>query len=229
MKYALDVCLVAFIASTLALSSAAQSPALQQGISVEMVPTHSASAMPDADDQNAFIVTVTENGSVYLGINPISVDELAEKARVTPLKRGSAIYIKADARTPYSAVLPVLKATGGGVIPQVLLTSQPAATESGTVPPRGLDVSYGSTSPSGTVATLVQLPPSAQPDPVLKVNHDKVLQSALEATLQRHFQKGDNKLVQLTADPHLPFAQVVHVIDSCHAAGARVHLAEAER
>src|SRR5262249_42118661 len=144
-------------------------------------------------------------------------------------KRGSAIYIKADARTPYSAVLPVLKATGGGVIPQVLLTSQPASTESTMVPPEGLDVSWGSTFPSGSVATRVQLSPSAQQDPVLKVNNDQIPQSALAATLQRHFQKGDDKLVQLSADAHLPFAQVVQVIDICHAAGARVYLAEADR
>ena len=84
MKSALEVCLVAFVATALALSSAAQSPALQQGISVELVPTHSASAMPDADNQDAFIVAVTQTGSVYLGINPISVDELSEKARTTP-------------------------------------------------------------------------------------------------------------------------------------------------
>jgi len=229
MKYALEVCLVAFLAVSLALSSAAQSPALQQGISVELVPTHSASAVPDADSQDAFIVAVAQNGDVYLGSNPISVAELADRARMTPFKRGSAIYIKADARTPYSAVLPVLKATGGGVIPQVLLTSQSAATESVMVSPKGLDVSFGSTFPSNTVATLVELLLSPQQDPVLKVNNDQIPRSALEATLRRHFQKGDDKLVQLRADAHLPFAEIVHVIDRCHAAGARVYLAEAEK
>lgn len=227
MKYVLEVCLIALTAGTMAPSTAAQSPALQQGISVELAPTRHASPMPNADREDAFIVTVTANGSVYLGVNLITFPELADKARTTPFRRDQAIYIKADGRTPYATVLPVLEATrSGGLIPQVLLTSQSESTESGSiVPPEGLDVSVGS-KPSGTIATVVKLFPSGQGPSLLTINNDEVSWSALESTLRRHFQKGDDQVVLLRADARLRFAEIVHAIDSCRAAGAKVYLAE---
>ena len=226
MKYVLEVCLIALGAGSFAPSTAAQAPAMQQGISVELVHARSASPMPEADNEDAFIVAVTENSSVYLGVNLINLSELTEKARSTRFRRGQVIYIKADARTLYASVLPVLQATGG-VIPQVLLTIRSASTQSNNiVSPEGLDVSVGSTFPPGTVATVVQLLPSVQGRPLLRINNDETSWSALESTLRRHFQKGDDKTVLLRADARLPLAEVVHAVDACHAAGAIVHLAE---
>jgi len=225
MKYVLEVCLIALGAGSVAPSTAAQAPAMQQGISVELVHARSASPMPEADNEDAFIVAVTENSSVYLGVNLINLSELTEKARSTRFRRGQAIYIKADARTLYATVLPVLQATGG-VIPQVLLTIRSASTQSNNiVSPEGLDVSVGSTFPPGTVATVVQLLPSVQGRPLLRINNDETSWPALESTLRRHFQKGDDKTVLLRADARLPFAEVVRAVDACHAAGAIVHLA----
>jgi len=225
MKYVLEVCLLAMAAGSLAPSTAAQAPAMQQGISVQLVNTHNASPMPEADSEDAFIVAVTENGSVYLGVNLVTLSDLAEKARSTPFRRGQAIYIKADARTPYGTVFTVLQATGG-VIPEVLLANQPASTESdGLVLPEGLNVSVGSIFPAGTVATVVQLLPSVQGSALLRINNDQISWSALESTLRTHFQKGDQKTILLKADTRLPFADVVHVVDACRAAGATVHLA----
>ncbi len=76
--------------------------------------------------------------------------------------------------------------------------------------------------PAGTVATVVQLLSSGQPRPSLRVNGDEISWSALEATLRQHFQKGDEKVILLKADEHLPFGQVVQVIDTCRATGAKV-------
>jgi biopolymer transport protein ExbD len=224
MKYVLEVCLMAVSAGSFAPSAAAQTPAMQPGISVELVHTRSASPMPEADSEDAFVVAITGNGSVYLGVNLITLSELTEKARGTPFRRGQAIYIKADARTPFAAVLPVLQATGG-VIPQVLLTNQSAPTENGIVSPEGLNVSAGSAFPPGTVATVVQLLPSVQGRPLLRINNEETSWSALESTLRKHFQKGDEKTVLLRADVRLPFAEVVHAVDACHAVGASIHLA----
>jgi len=226
MKYLLEVCLIALSAGNSApVGAAAQSPAMQPGISVELVSTRNATPMPEADSEDAFVVAVTENSSIYLGVNRITLPELAEKARATPFQRGQAIYIKADARTPYAAVLAVLQATGG-VIPQVLLTNQSSPTEStGIVPPQGLSVSVGSTFPPGSVATVLQLFPSPPGRPLLRINDDEISWSAVENTLRKHFEKGDDKLVLLRAEPRLPFAEVVHAVDSCRATGANVFLA----
>lgn len=224
MKNVLEVCLIALATGSFTLPTAAQSPAMQQGISVEMVRTRSASPVPEADGQDAFIVTISANGLIYLGVSPTTIPELAEKTRSTPFRRDQAIYIKADARTPYATVLPVLAATSG-LLPQVLLTNQSESSQSAAiVPPQGLNVSVGSTFPSGTVATVVQLLPSKQSRPLLKINNDEISWSAMESTLRRHFQKGDQKTVLVKADTRLPFADVVQALDACIAAGAKVYL-----
>jgi biopolymer transport protein ExbD len=231
MKYVLEVCLIAFTVNSLAPSLAAQSQALQPGISVELATTRNASPIPEADSEDAFIVAITANGSLYLGINPITIAELTEKARSTPFRRGQALFIKADARTPYATVLQALEATSSaGMIPQVLLTRQSQPSESsGMLSPEGLEVSVGSGFPPGTVATLVQLLPSAQQRALVKVNNDAISWSALENTLREHFQKGDQKIVSLRADARLSFGEVVQAIDACRAAGAKVFLAHAGR
>jgi biopolymer transport protein ExbD len=230
MKYVLEVCLIAFTAGTFAPSLRAQSPVMQKGISVDLTPTRNASPMPGADSKDAFIVAVTADGSVYLGVDPITLSELTEKARNTPLRSSQAIYIKADARTAYGAVLPVLRATrSAAMLPQVVLTSQSESTESGRiVPPEGFPVSVGSVFPSGTVATVVQLLASDQQLPLLKINNDEISWSAFVSTLRQHFQKGDDRVVLLRVDASLPFSDIVRAIDDCRAAGARVYLAEPE-
>lgn len=227
MKHVLEVCLIALVAGSFAPSSAAQSPAMQPGISVELVPTRNASPVPDADGEDAFIVTVTANSSIYLGVNPITLPQLTEKTRSTPFRRGRALYIKADGQTPYVAVLRVLEATDfRGMIPQVLLTNQSNSVGSvGIQPPEGLDVSVGSTIPGGKIATAVQLSPSVEERPLLRINGDETSWSALESTLRSHFQNGDDKTVLVRADPRLPFADVVHAVDGCRAARAKVYLA----
>ena len=75
---------------------------------------------------------------------------------------------------------------------------------------------------TGGIATVVQLLNSGQQKPLLRVNGDQISWSALEATLRRHFQKGDEKVILLKADEQLPFGQVVQVIDTCRATGAKV-------
>lgn len=226
MRYSGFVCLFVLTAVNIALQANAQSPALQQGVSVQMAVTSSAAPMPDADKDNARIVAVTEGGSVYLGIDPITLTALTEKVRSTPFFPGQKLYIKADARTPYAKVLQVLSATQTGTMaPQILLTAQREAPEPGTIlPPRGLEVMVDSALPSGSVATVVQLVNSGQQRPLLTINGDEISWSALESTLRRHFQKGDGKVVLLKADGGLPFVEVVHVIDACHSTGAKVFL-----
>ncbi len=119
MSYMRFVCLLVTTLTTAAvLMTVAQSPTLQAGVSVKLAVSANAAPMPDADNENAFIVTVTDDGNVYLGIDRIKLPDLKEKVRSTPFQRGQKVYIKADARTPYAKVLEVLDATGtGGIAP----------------------------------------------------------------------------------------------------------------
>ena len=82
---------------------------LQAGISVSLPLVSNAMAVPDADKEDALIVTVTENGDTNLGVEPIEPDAVADKIRhAVAFRAEKKVYIKADARAQYSDVQKVL-------------------------------------------------------------------------------------------------------------------------
>jgi biopolymer transport protein ExbD len=146
MKNLLFVSLVALtLAADAKQYAVAQAPALQKGVNVQLATARNATPMPDADKEDAKIVTVCADGSLYFGVDPIALTDLPEKVQSTPFIRGQKLYIKADARTPYARVLEVLEATGtGGIAPQVLLSARTGPSTPGRMaPPEGVEVQLG--------------------------------------------------------------------------------------
>jgi biopolymer transport protein TolR len=142
-----SVALLAVVTTTsVAPQSTAQ--AMQKGISVELAPTSSAVAVPDADNLDALIITVTDTGKLYFGIDPVTPELLVEKLKVRQ-PRTQNLYIKADARVPYARVVKVLDAAHtAGVAGVTLLTTQPKATQAGTVVlPEGIEMELTRRSP----------------------------------------------------------------------------------
>jgi biopolymer transport protein ExbD len=123
--------------------------ALQKGISVELAPTSSAVPVPDADSPDALIITVTDTGKIYFGIDAVTPDSLAEKLKGR-LSRTQGVYIKSDARAPYACVVKVLDAArAAGVAGVTLLTTQPKVAPAGTmVPPQGIEMEWARRSPT---------------------------------------------------------------------------------
>lgn len=229
MNSLLEVCLIAL---TLTTALRAQPEARthlpwQKGISVEMPVTSSAIPVPDADQEDAFIVTVTDEGSVYVGIGLTTTAALAERVKGGLSNRtGKKLYIKADARTPYASVARVLDAlrTAGVEAPN-LLTAQTGSSEPGTlVSAKGLDVSLGPRLASGSEAVILQVAKSGQRLPRLKVNDEPVPWEALQSTLRLLFQNRSDRVVLLKAEGTLPFADVVTAADMCRATGTEVVL-----
>jgi biopolymer transport protein ExbD/biopolymer transport protein TolR len=146
MKYLLEVCLIALTLAGTTPWAAAQSAAevpMQRGISVELPVTKNAVAAPDADKEDALVVTVTHDGSVYLGINSISTDALGTKLKNALFNRTEkTLYIKADARVPYASLMKVLDSVRTtGVERLTLLTAQRDLQIQRTlVPPKGLEM-----------------------------------------------------------------------------------------
>ena len=201
--------------------------ALRKGISVELAVTSHAIAMPDADSANAMVVAVTEKGDVYAGIDPITPAALVEEVkRDLSSQTEKMLYIKADARTPYAKVMEVLDAVRkAGVTAPNLLTGQYEAPEPGKlVPPKGLEVLVGPSSPPGAESTVVQLLNSTQQWPVVKINSEEIPWASFEGRLKQLLTKRSAKAVLVKADGRLPFARVVQVIDVCRSAGAEVFL-----
>jgi biopolymer transport protein ExbD len=196
---------------------------LQKGISVEMAPTNNAQPMPAADEQNAWIVSVTNEGRLWFGVTPVTRTGLVDEMIRTPRNRDQNLYIKADARAPYADVAYALKAARTAAFEApVLLTAQPESPQPGTmVPPKGLEVWVGSES-AGPKPVLVEVLSSKQDLPMLKVDDHLISWDNLQSTMGKLFQGQAQKMVVLRADGVVPFAKVAHVIDACRATGAKV-------
>ena len=245
MKRVLEVCLVAVTLATGITAAAAQpsttaavpnllaTQTLQQGVSVNMAVTGTAASMPDADNPDAWIVAVTRNGGLYFGINAVTPDQLEEQMRIRPRSPERQLYIKADARVPYANLEKAfLAARASGFETPVLLTAQPQSAETGTiVTPKGLEVTVMlgpvAAAESGGVI-VIHVIQSSQQEPVLTINHRQVPWANMQSVLGQLLQNRSDKLVQVTADGMLPFANVAHVIDVCHSVGAKVALVTPE-
>jgi biopolymer transport protein ExbD len=149
MKRLLDVCLVALTLFTgIAPSATAQSqtlaePAMQKGISVQLPVTGNAVSLPGADRQDALIVVITDDGSVYLGTERVNLDTLAGTVKSALSNRTEkTLYIKVDARTSYANVVKVVDVVRiSGVEALNLLTAQRESPQPGTIlPPKGIRV-----------------------------------------------------------------------------------------
>jgi biopolymer transport protein ExbD len=230
MNYLLEVCVLVTLAAGATPAIGAKSQAItartmQKGISVELPVTSHAVAMPDADQEDALIVSVTDDGSVYFGVDPISPPALAEKVRDGLSNRTERkLYIKADARTPYANVVKVLDAmrTAGVEAPN-LLTAQRDSSGPGTlIPPKGLEVLIGPPLRAGSEAIVVQVLNSEQQRPALKINNEPVQRATLQSRLRQLLQNRSDNVVHIQADATLAFAAVVDVIDVCRSTGVKV-------
>ncbi len=136
-----SVALLALV-TTLSVAPRSTSQAMQKGISVELAPTSSAVPVPGADNPEALIITVTDTGKLYFGIDSVTPGSLAEKLKGRLSDRTQNLYIKADARAPYACVVKVLDAARiAGVASVTLLTTQPKTAQAGTVlPPEGIEM-----------------------------------------------------------------------------------------
>jgi biopolymer transport protein ExbD len=233
MNRILEVCLVAAAFATSIPSSAAgikvatdaTPQALQRGISVQLATAVSATPMPEADNQNAWIVTVTANGDLDFGIDPVSPAALADEMKSRPRNRDQKLFIKADAGAPFAKVAQVLKVARDAMFEtSVLLTSPSHSVAPGTnVRPEGLEVLLAA--PAGSHPTEVQVIRSPQHTPTLSINNRQIPWANLQNMLTQFFQTHPEKVVLIKADDQLPFADVVHVIDVSRSAGAKVILA----
>jgi biopolymer transport protein ExbD len=220
-RFGLTVAAVLAIVLSPARSNAQQ---LQQGISVQLSPATNSASMPEADDKNAWIVTVTADGTLYFGINPVTPAGLVEEMKIHPRNREQKLYIKADARAPYGNVEKALAAAHVDLFEaSVLLTSTADSPQTGTmVSPKGLEVLLSA--PAGSQPTEVQLINSGQQTPILKINNRQIPLANLSNMLTQLFQNRPEKVVLVRAEGQLPFADVVHVIDGCRSTGAKVVL-----
>jgi biopolymer transport protein TolR len=107
-------------------------PMLQKGISVDMAKVNNPTPMQDADKEDALLVSVMKDGTVYFGADKTAPDSLTEKVKDRLANRtDKRVYVKADARAHYGNVVQVVDAVrAAGVDDLGLLTDQRKTTPS---------------------------------------------------------------------------------------------------
>ena len=92
MSYLRFVCLLASTLTTAAvLMVVAQTPTLQRGISVQMATSNHAAPMPEADREDAWIVTITTDGRIYFGTDQVTAEGLAEQMKIHPDRKSTRL------------------------------------------------------------------------------------------------------------------------------------------
>ena len=109
---------------------------LQRGVSVQLAVTSNAVAVPNADKQDALVVALTADGSIYLRANRVPTPDLAERVKsILSTRKDKTLYIKADARVPYARLVEVIDAVrNSGVDGLTLLTAQQDTADQGRRP-----------------------------------------------------------------------------------------------
>jgi biopolymer transport protein TolR len=109
-------------------------PMLQKSMTVELAKANNPVAMPNADHEDALIVAVTSDGKIYF--NQQKVDnpgDITQKVKDSVANRvDKTVYVKADARAKYKAVVDVVdNVRSAGVDTLGLLTEQRRGTKPG--------------------------------------------------------------------------------------------------
>ena len=100
-------------------------PMLQNKVQVEMAKVDNPTAMPDADKEDAIVVAITRDGSVYLGQNKTTLSELGTEVQSRLAdKPGKTVYFRADARSQYRAVEDAIDAVRTAGVEEVGLLTQ---------------------------------------------------------------------------------------------------------
>ncbi|MGC2446131.1 MAG: biopolymer transporter ExbD [Candidatus Sulfotelmatobacter sp.] len=221
MKSLLFVSLLVLTMVNIVLRSAAQTPALQQGVSVQMAVTSNAQPMLAADNQDAMIIAVTADGRLFFGVHPESAEGLMEQMKKNPRQRDQTLYIKADAHARFVDVKKALMAAQvGEFTTPVLLTMQHEAVQPGSlVPPKGIAV--GLRARGNGEPIIVRISSSAEGTATLTVNDHVLPWSELESKLKQQAHSPD-QIVQVEANDAVSFADLIRVLDEARATGAMV-------
>src|SRR5580700_6162714 len=111
-------------------------PMLQKTHQVDMASVNNAQDMKDADKDDAIVVAVTRDGSLFLGNNKISKEEITGqiKDRIAN-KLDKRVYVKSDARAKYGDVVAVVDEIRSAGVDQLgLLTEKVKALAGPSAP-----------------------------------------------------------------------------------------------
>jgi biopolymer transport protein ExbD/biopolymer transport protein TolR len=108
-------------------------PMLQKTHQVDLAPTNNAHDMKDADKDDAVVVAVTRDGTLYLQNNKISKEAITNEVKDQIANRlDKTVYVKSDARAKYGDVVAVVDEIRSAGVDQLGLLTQKVGRQTGS-------------------------------------------------------------------------------------------------
>ena len=113
-------------------------PLLSKGVSVDMVRVPNPADMPNADKDDAVIVAVTRDGSIYLGNNKVGLENLQDKVKDQVSGRlDKTVFVRSDARAKFGQVKAAVDEIRSAGVDNIGLLTQRVVREAPPPPPPG--------------------------------------------------------------------------------------------
>jgi biopolymer transport protein ExbD len=114
-------------------------PMLQKGVSVDMAKVNNAEDMQNADKDDAVILAVQRDGSLYLGSKKIQLSEITTAVKDQIANRlDKTVFVRSDARAKYGDVVKAVdEVRSAGVDNLGLLTEKNQKSGAPPPPPPG--------------------------------------------------------------------------------------------
>jgi biopolymer transport protein ExbD len=115
-------------------------PMLQKTQHVDLAPTNNAHDMKDADKDDAIVVAITSDGTIYMGNTRIQKEEITGQVKDRISTRlDKTVYVKSDARAKYGRVVEVVDEIRSAGVDQLGLLTEKNQNVKSTPPPPPAD------------------------------------------------------------------------------------------
>jgi biopolymer transport protein ExbD len=199
---------------------------------VDLARENNTIAMPEADQSDAIVVTITRDGNVFLGQNRIDPAQLGGLSLANQAEK--VVYVRADSRTRYRTVedaIDAMRRTGAeqvGLMTQNEGDAQQDSPPSAYAPPKstGLEVLLPSPAAAPTKNSntqdrtiVLQVLSRSGEAPAYKINETDVNDSDLLSRLQQIYANRTERVMFVRGDDDLEFRYIADVIDIAKASG----------
>jgi biopolymer transport protein ExbD len=115
-------------------------PMLQKTHQVDLAPTDYSHEMQDADKDDAIVIAITSDGSIYMGNTKIQKEEITAQVKDRISTRlDKTVYVKSDARAKYGRVVEIVDEIRSAGVDQLGLLTQKNQSTKPTPPPPPAD------------------------------------------------------------------------------------------
>ncbi len=115
-------------------------PMLQHGKQVDLATVNNPRDMPDAEKDDAIVVAVTRDGSLYLGTTKVAKEDLTGQVKDRISSRlERTVYVKSDARAKYGDVVAAVDEIRSAGVDTLGLLTERSQTARPTPPPPPAD------------------------------------------------------------------------------------------